>query len=60
MTKSTHFLLVKTTHSVEDYFMLYIQEVVRLYGVQVFIISERGAQFTAQYWMSFKKAWVRG
>ncbi|WMV25565.1 hypothetical protein MTR67_018950 [Solanum verrucosum] len=27
MTKLAHFLLVKTTHSVEDYARLYIQEV---------------------------------
>ncbi|WMV59461.1 hypothetical protein MTR67_052846 [Solanum verrucosum] len=55
MTKSTHFLPVKTTHSAEDYAKLYLQEVVRLHGVLVLIISDRGAQFTAQFWKSFKK-----
>ncbi|WMV46948.1 hypothetical protein MTR67_040333 [Solanum verrucosum] len=55
MTKSTHFLSVKTTHSTEDYARLYIQEVVRLHGVPVSIISDRGAQFTAQFWKSFEK-----
>ncbi|KAH0705906.1 hypothetical protein KY285_010431 [Solanum tuberosum] len=54
MTKSTHFLLVKTTHSVDDYANLYIQEVVRLHGVPVSIISDRGAQFTEQFWKSFQ------
>ncbi|WMV59027.1 hypothetical protein MTR67_052412 [Solanum verrucosum] len=47
MTKSTHFLPVKTTHSAEDYAKLYLQEVVRLHGVPVYIISDIGAQFTA-------------
>ncbi|WMV30634.1 hypothetical protein MTR67_024019 [Solanum verrucosum] len=42
MTKSAYFLPVKTTHSVEDYARLYIQEVVRLHGVPVSIISDRG------------------
>jgi len=55
MTKSAHFLPVKTTHSAEDYARLYIQEVVRLHGVPVSIISDRGAQFTAQFWKSFQK-----
>ena len=41
MTKSTHFLSVKTTHSAEDFAKLYIQEVVRLHGVSVLIISDR-------------------
>ena len=53
MTKSVHVLLVKTTYSTEDYATLYIQEVVRLHGVLVSIISDRGAQFTAQFWKSF-------
>jgi len=55
MTKSAHFLPVKTTHSTEDYAKLYLQEVVRLHGVPVLIISDRGAQFTAQFWKSFPK-----
>ena len=53
MTKSAHFLPVKTTHSVEDYAKLYIKEIVKLHGVPVSIISDRGAQFTAQFWKSF-------
>ena len=55
ITKSTHFLSVKTTHLVEDYAKLYFQEVARFYGVLVSIISDSGAQFTAQLWKSFKK-----
>ena len=53
MTKSVHFLLVKTTYTAEDYAKLYLQEVVRLHRVPVSIISDRGAQFTAQFWKSF-------
>ena len=47
MTKSTHFLPVKTTYSAEDYAKLYLQEVVRLHGVPISIISDRGDEFTA-------------
>jgi len=41
MTKSTHFLSVETTYSVEDYARLYIQEIVRLHGDDISIISYR-------------------
>ena len=54
MIKSAHFLTVKTTHSVEDYAKLYIQEVVRLQGVPVSIILYKGAQITAQFQKSFQ------
>ena len=41
MTKSSHFLAVKTTYSVEDYAKLYFTEIVRLHGVPLSIISDR-------------------
>ncbi|XP_019231968.1 PREDICTED: uncharacterized protein LOC109212750 [Nicotiana attenuata] len=55
LTKSAHFLPVKTTHSAEDYARLYIKEIIRLHGVPISIISDRGAQFTANFWRSFQK-----
>ena len=42
MTKSSRFLAVKTTYSVEDYAKLYLTEFVRLHGVPLSIISDRG------------------
>lgn len=45
--KSTIFLPVKTTHSVEDFAKLYIQAIVRLHGVTAIIISDRDARFSA-------------
>ncbi|XP_019238505.1 PREDICTED: uncharacterized protein LOC109218581 [Nicotiana attenuata] len=55
LTKSAHFLPVKTTDSAEDYAKLYIKEIVRLHGTPLSIISDRGAQFTANFWKSFQK-----
>nr|XP_009779216.1 PREDICTED: uncharacterized protein LOC104228451 [Nicotiana sylvestris] len=55
LTKSVHFLPVRTTYSAEDYAKLYIREIVRLHGVPLSIISDRGAQFTAHFWKSFQK-----
>ena len=55
MTKSSCFLAVKTTNSVEDYDKFYINEIVRLHGVPLSIISDRGPQFTRHFWKSFQK-----
>ena len=42
MTKSSSFLAVKNTYSAEDYARIYINEIVRLHGVPLSIISDRG------------------
>ena len=55
MTKSSRFLEVKTTDSVEDYDKIYINEIVRLHGVPLSIISDQGPQFTSHFWKSFQK-----
>ncbi|XP_049391776.1 uncharacterized protein LOC125856306 [Solanum stenotomum] len=56
LTKAAHFLPVKTTYTVEEYAKLYIKEIVRLHGVPISNISDRGAQFTANFWKSFQKS----
>lgn len=40
--KLTHFSLVKTPFSPEDYAKFYIQEIVRLHGVPLCIIFDQG------------------
>ena len=49
MTKSSSFLAVMTTDSAEDYAKLYINEIVRLHGVPLSIILDRGPQFTYHF-----------
>ncbi|XP_075515465.1 uncharacterized protein LOC142550112 [Primulina tabacum] len=41
LTKSSHFLPVKTTYSMNQYAEAYIQEIVRLHGIPVSIVSDR-------------------
>ena len=55
MTKSAHFLPVKTTYGAEDYARLYIHDLVRLHGIPLSIISDRGTQFTSHFWKSFQR-----
>ena len=42
LNKSAHFILVKVTYNVEKLAKLYISEIVRLHGVPLSIISDRG------------------
>ena len=55
MTKSSHFLAVKTTYLVEDYANLYLTEIVRLHRVHFSIILDRGPQITSHFFKSFQK-----
>ena len=45
LTKSAHFIPVKVTYNAEKLAKLYISEVVRLHGVPLSIISDRGTKF---------------
>ena len=50
LTKSSHFIPVNVTYNAEKLAKLYISEVVRLHGVPLSIISDRGTQFTSMFW----------
>ena len=56
LTKSAHFLAVRMTFTLEEFYQLYIQEIVRLHRVLVSIVSDRDPRFTAHFWKSFQKA----
>ena len=56
LTKSAHFLVVQMTFTLEEFDRLYIQEIVRLHGVQVSIVSDRDPTFMSQFWKSFQRA----
>ncbi|XP_059302339.1 uncharacterized protein LOC132054314 [Lycium ferocissimum] len=42
------------TYTAEKLAKIYIHEVVRLHGVPIFIISNRGPQFTSQFWRTLQ------
>nr|GEX05136.1 putative reverse transcriptase domain-containing protein [Tanacetum cinerariifolium] len=56
LTKSAHFLPVKTTDSIEKLTQLYLKEVVCRHGVPISIISDRDSKFTSRFWQSLQKA----
>ena len=43
---------VQTTYNSDKLAKIYIQEIVRLHGVPISIISDRGTQFTSHFWWS--------
>ncbi|EOY16995.1 Uncharacterized protein TCM_036100 [Theobroma cacao] len=56
LTKSAHFLAIHSTFSIERLARLYIDEVVRLHGVPVSIVSDRDPRFTSRFWLKFQEA----
>ncbi|WRX12726.1 Reverse transcriptase/retrotransposon-derived protein [Theobroma cacao] len=55
LTKSTHFLAIHSTYSIEKLAKLYIDEIVRLHGVPVSIVSNRDPRFTSGFGPKFKE-----
>ena len=55
LTKSSHFILVKSTYTAKDYARIQINEIVSLHGIPLSIISDRVAQFTSHFWKAFQK-----
>ena len=49
LTKSTHFLAVRMTFTMEEFYRLYVQDIVRLHGVPVSIVSYRDLRFTTHF-----------
>ena len=49
LTKSAHFIPVRTDYRPSDYAELYFNQIVRLNGVPRTIVSNRGPQFTTRF-----------
>jgi transposase InsO family protein len=56
LTKSAHFIPVKTNYHPYHYVDIYFQQVVHLHGVPKSIVSDRGPQFTAHFWERLHQA----
>ena len=56
LTKSAHFIPVKTTYSGAKLVELYMSRIVCLHGVPKRIVSDRGTQFTSRFWKGFHKS----
>ena len=54
LTKSPHFLPVNVVDSLEKLAKLYVDEIGRLHGVPVSIVSDRDPRFTSRFWPSLQ------
>jgi hypothetical protein len=56
LTKSAHFIALKTSYSSAILAELYMSWIVCLYGVPKKIVSDRGTQFTSHFWQQLHEA----
>ena len=56
LMKSAHFLPINVEDSLEKLAQLYVDEIVRLHGVLVSIVSDRDPRFTSRFWPSLQAA----
>jgi hypothetical protein len=56
LTKSAHFIPMKTTNSTQELVPLYMKEVIRLHGVPKSIVSDRDSKFVSRFWQSLQSA----
>ena len=50
LTKSAHFIPARMDYSMDRLAKLYVEEIVRLYGVPLSIMSDRDPRFTSRFW----------
>ncbi|KAG8474923.1 hypothetical protein CXB51_031618 [Gossypium anomalum] len=56
LTKSTHFIPVRTDFSLDKLAELYVSQIVRLHGVPISIVSDRDPRFTSRFWKKLQEA----
>jgi hypothetical protein len=55
LTKSTHFIPVKSMHNATNIVYIFMSEVVRIHGVAKTIVSDRDSKFTLNFWKGLFK-----
>ena len=56
LTKTTRFLPVKTTYTLDKLAQLYVDRIVSQFGVPVTVTSDRDPRFTSKFWGSLQNA----
>ena len=50
LSKSTHFIPIKTTHTTANTADIFMNEIFRLHGIPKVIISDRDLKFICNFW----------
>ena len=56
LTKCAHFIPLKTGFTMEKLAQTYVEEIVRLHGVLLTIVSDRDPRFVSRFWKSLHEA----
>ena len=56
LTKSAHFLPIRLDYSMDRLVDLYVNEIFRLHGIPVSIVSDRDPRFTSRFWKELQSA----
>lgn len=56
LNKSDHFLHVRMTFSIDQFTKLYVNEVVRMHGVSISIVSHKDQGFISDFWKILHRA----
>ena len=56
LTKSAHFLPMRTDYSLDKLSDLYIKEIVWLHEIPISIISDRDPRFASRFWRKMQEA----
>ena len=56
LTKSAYFLPIRLDYSMDRLADLYVNEIVRLHGIPVSIVSDRDPRFTSRFWKELQSA----
>jgi transposase InsO family protein len=56
LTKSAHFIPIKTMYNSAELAELYMSQIVCIHGVPNKIVSDRGTQFTSHFWQQLHEA----
>ncbi|KAL0446069.1 UNVERIFIED_CONTAM: Transposon Tf2-11 polyprotein [Sesamum latifolium] len=56
LTKLAHFIPIYTTYTLEKMAGVYIDNIVRLHGIPVSIVSDRDPRFISRFWKSIQQA----
>ena len=56
LTKTAHFLPIRWGCTLDHLAKRYVNEIVRLHGIPISIVSDRDPRFTSRFWKSFQEA----
>ena len=56
LTKSSHFLAIRSVFNTEQLADLYLKDIVRLHGITLSIVSDHDTKFVSKFWQGFHSA----